>query len=180
MTMNATFSCVSRAWRDHEAELRRYLTHRTGSRHLAEDVMQDVFVKAMRQGDGFCRLDNARAWLFQVARNAVVDQYRVRREWDEVPEDVAAPEAQFEPIDALSDCVGRVLQELPADDRSIIEQCDLAGMKQRDYAASHGLSLPAVKARLLRARQKMRLTLTRNCQVRFDAAGRVEAHIPRS
>ena len=42
----------------------------------ADDVLQDVFVKAMRQGQGFCSLDNPRAWLFQVARNALVDRAR--------------------------------------------------------------------------------------------------------
>ncbi len=72
---------------------------------------------------------------------------------------------------ALSVCVGRVLTELSREDRDIIEQCDLNGMKQQDYAKAHGLTLAAVKSRLLRARQRMRDTLSANCKVQFDEEG---------
>jgi RNA polymerase sigma-70 factor (ECF subfamily) len=177
--MTTEFSCVTKAWRMHESELRGYLVHRLGNSHLAEDMLQDIFIKAMRQGAGFCGLDNSRAWLFQVARNALVDYQRLHREMVEVPEDITAPETHAEPIDALGECVGRVLTELAPEDRDILEQCGLNGMKQQDYARLHNLTLAAVKSRLLRARQRMRETLSTNCQVHFDEQGRVEGHIPR-
>jgi RNA polymerase sigma-70 factor (ECF subfamily) len=55
------------AWHRHEAELRGWLRHRLGSAADAEDLLQDVFLKAMRQGERFCAIDNARVWLFEVA-----------------------------------------------------------------------------------------------------------------
>ncbi len=179
MNMNTTFPCLQTAWHAHEKELRNYLAHRLGERHAAEDLLQDVFIKAIRQGADFCGLENSRAWLFQVARNALVDYQRLRRDGAEIPEDIPEPESHLEPVDALSECVGRVLQELSAEDRDIIQQCDLNGVRQQAYADSHGLSLSAAKSRLLRARQRMREMMTMNCQVRFDEAGRVEGHIPR-
>ncbi len=51
------FACVSAAWKAHEGELRGYLRHRLADPDVADDVLQDVFVKAMRQGRGFCTLD---------------------------------------------------------------------------------------------------------------------------
>jgi len=173
------FPCVIKAWRAHESELRGYLIHRLGNSHLAEDLLQEVFIKAMRQGAGFCSLDNARAWLFQVARNALIDHQRLHRETAELPDDIPDPDEQTEPIVALGECVGRVLTELSPEDRDIIEQCDLNGMKQQAYADANDLTLPAVKSRLLRARQKMRETLSTNCQVHFDADGHVDGHVPR-
>ena len=177
--MTPPFTCIIRAWRAHESELRNYLHHRLGDSHLAVDLLQDVFVKAMQQGGGFCNLDNPRAWLFQVARNTLVDHQRLRRETVELPEDIPEPVDQPEPVAAMSICVGRVLTELAPEDRDIIEQCDLNGMKQQDYARTHGLSLAAVKSRLLRARQRMRDTLSTSCKVQFDEKGRVEGFVPR-
>lgn len=177
--MTTERSCIIRAWRAHENELRGYLVRRIGNTHIAEDLLQETFIKAMRQGEGFCNLDNARAWLFQVARNALVDAQRLHRETVEVSEDIPAPEAQIEPIVALGACVGRVLTELAPEDRDIIEQCDLNGMKQQDYAKSRQLTLATVKSRLLRARQRMRDKLSTNCKVQFDAQGRIESHVPR-
>ncbi|MFM2067628.1 MAG: hypothetical protein RLZZ584_2537, partial [Pseudomonadota bacterium] len=82
----ASFSCISTAWQAHEAELRGYLRHRLSDGDAADDVLQDVFVKAMRQGQGFCSLDNPRAWLFQVARNALVDRARTDHPVEPLPE----------------------------------------------------------------------------------------------
>lgn len=177
--MESAFSCVTKAWRAHESELRGYLVHRLGNSDLADDLLQEIFIKAMRQGADFCRLDNTRAWLFQVARNTVVDYHRLHRDSAELPEEIPEIKEQAEPVAALEQCVGRVLLELSADDRDILQQCDLNDMKQQDYAVMHGLSLAAVKSRLLRARQRMRATMSTNCQVKFDADGRVEGYIPR-
>lgn len=174
-----SFPCILRAWNAHESELCNFLRHRAGDSHLADDLLQEVFVKAMQQGRQFCTLDNDRAWLFQVARNALVDHYRLGREATGLPEDMSQPEPICEPIHALSACVARVLSELTAEDRNIIEQCDLEGVKQKDYAVVHGLSLAAAKSRLLRARERMRARMNTACQVRFDEQGRVADHVPR-
>jgi len=173
------FPCILRAWNAHESELRNFLRHRAGDAHLADDLLQEVFVKAMQHGKQFCTLSNDRAWLFQVARNALIDHHRLGREVTELPEDIPQPEPLREPIHALSACVARVLSELATEDREIIEQCDLEGMKQKDYAIARGLSLAAVKSRLLRARERMRSRISTACQVRFDEQCRVEGHVPR-
>ena len=178
-TVTLSYPCVLRAWNAHEDELRNYLRHRVGDSHRADDLLQEVFVKAMEQRKQFCTLDNTRAWLFQVARNALIDHLRLRREHIELPEDIPQPEKALEPIQVLGACLTRVLCELSAEDRDIIEQCDLEEVKQKDYAAAHGLSLSAVKSRLLRARERMRARMSAACQVRFDERGRVESHIPR-
>ncbi|MBK1687316.1 sigma-70 family RNA polymerase sigma factor [Rubrivivax gelatinosus] len=176
-----TFACVVKAWTAHEAELRGFLRHQTGDRDAAEDLLQDTFLKAMRAGAQFCALDDARAWLFRVARNALTDRLRLARPQDPIDEHaqtLAAAEPEPAPaVDALTGCIARVLQELSADDADCLRACDLEGMTQKDYAAARGLSLPAAKARLLRARRRLRERMTLACRVRFDPAdGRVCCH----
>lgn len=67
------FGCVSQAWQAHETELPGHLRRRLSDADTASDVLQDVFVKAMRHGQGFCTLDKPRVWLFQVTRNILID-----------------------------------------------------------------------------------------------------------
>ena len=180
---SGAFGCVAAAWQAHEAELRGYLLHRLADSDAADDVLQDVFVKAMRQGQGFCVLDNPRAWLFQVTRNTLVDRLRTTHAHELLTDELAAlipldtpPSA---PIDELTDCLSRTLGELPADDAAILRACDLEGQTQRAFADAQGLSLAAVKSRLLRARQRLRERMSQACQVRFEAEGRVASHVPR-
>ncbi len=175
--VDSAFDCVLRAWRAHEAELLAFLARHAADAESAQDVVQEVFVKAMRQGRGFCSLDNPRAWLFQVARNALVDSGRLQRATAELSDDLAAPPAEERaPVDALDTCIARNLPFLGDDDRDILQRCDLDGQTVRGYAESAGLSLPAAKARLLRARKRLREILVERCGVRFDADGSVCCH----
>jgi RNA polymerase sigma-70 factor (ECF subfamily) len=176
---DAPFECVLNAWREYESELRGYLARRLLDKHLADDLLQEVFVKALRQGQGFCSLDNPRAWLFQVARNSLVDQMRLGKRAVSLPDDIVEESEDIAPIDLLSECLALVLSELPEDDREILRQCDIEGVKQQTFAEAHGLSLSAVKSRILRARQRLRKFMVRNCQIRFDEAGKVCCHVPR-
>ncbi|TAM13391.1 MAG: sigma-70 family RNA polymerase sigma factor [Pandoraea sp.] len=173
-------ACARTAWRRCRSEIQGYLTHRVGDSALAEDILQDIFVKAMQQGEAFCALDNPRAWLFQVARNALVDHIRLHKNAIPLPDDLIEDREEIAPIDALAVCLGRVLAELSEQDREIIQRCDLEGMKLQTFADAYQLSLPGAKSRIQRARQRMRVILTHNCQVRFDEAGRVCCHVPRN
>ncbi|MFN4236611.1 MAG: sigma-70 family RNA polymerase sigma factor [Vogesella sp.] len=184
MVEGNTFECVLRAWDAHERELLAFLILRAPDRHAAEDLLQEVFLKAMRQGKGFCLLGNQKAWLFEVARNALIDAARLAKPHaelsGELTETLAAPPASERgPVDELDVCVERNLPALDAEDRHIIEVCDLQGQTVRAYAEANQLTLAAAKSRLLRARKRLRHSLVVNCQVRFDDTGQVCCHTPR-
>ena len=175
----STETCVSRAWRTHQSELLRFLHAQLRDPIEAADLLQEVFLKALRQGRGFCELDNPRAWLFSVARNALIDHVRVRRMQVDLADDLAAPEEhELPPVDDLANCLPAALLRLSADDRGIIEDCELGSMTQREYAATHGISIAAAKSRVLRARSRLREALTEVCGVRFDPnTGTVCCHV---
>lgn len=174
-----SINCLTSAWRAHEPELRGWLRHRLSNPAEADDLLQDLFLKALRQGERFCSVQNARAWLFEVARNTLADHLRVARITVELPEDLAAPAEQTDTVDTLTACLPRVLSELSAEDREAITLCDLQGMAQADYARQKNLSLSAAKSRIQRARLRLRQRMTEGCQVQLDATGRVSDFVPR-
>jgi len=173
-------NCLKDAWIQHAAELRGWAARRLDSTAATEDFLQDLFLKALRQGDRFCTVENARAWLFEVARNALADRLRVKRETVELPDDLATPHQDIDTVEQLTGCLPRVLSELAEDDRDAINLCDLQGMAQADFAKLKGLSLSAAKSRLQRARQRLRAQMTSACQVTLDHSGGVEDFVPRS
>jgi RNA polymerase sigma-70 factor (ECF subfamily) len=173
-------NCLLSAWDCHERELRAWLRSRLGNPHDAEDMLQDLFIKAMRQDKRFCEIANARAWLFEVARNALADRLRLKKAQVELPDDLAAEHDEPAAVESLAACLPRALSELSEADREAITRCDLDGMSQEDYAQLTGLSLPGAKSRVQRARRRLREHLTGVCQVKFDAAGKVCCFVPRS
>lgn len=175
-------TCLDTAWKQHAPELRSWLRQRLSQSQDVDDMMQDLFMKALRQGSQFCDVTNARAWLFEVARNALADRFKIKRELVELPDDLPrqAQEAEdMDAVDLLTACLPRVLSELSPNDREAIALCDLEGMSQAAYAKKSGLNLSAAKSRLQRARQKMRDRMTLACQVKFDGHGHVEDFVPR-
>ncbi len=167
-------NCITTAWAQHQAELRNWARKRLDSQAEADDFLQDLFLKMLRQGERFCSVDNARAWLFEVARNALADRLRQARDMVELPEDLEASVEEPATVDALTACLPRVLSELSAEDREAITLCDLQGMPQAEFAELKGLGVSAAKSRVQRARQRLREQMTQACRVQIDAAGHVE------
>jgi len=177
---DSSFDCIMRAWQAHERELFAYLIHRLGPKDAAEDLLQEIFLKTIKQGDNFRRIENPRAWLFKVARNTVIDQSRTTRSFVQLPKHLTAPPAdERAPVEELDGCLARNLREMAAEDQQIINACDLAGQTVNAYAQANSLSLAAAKSRLLRARRRLHNALLENCHVNFDDAGKVCCHVPR-
>lgn len=171
-------NCVLQAWNNHEGELRGWFQRRLGNPADAEDMLQDVFLKAMRQGKEFCDIRNARAWLFEVGRNALADRLRVARNTVPLPESLPSPQVELAPVDGLASCLPKALAALSAEDREALTLCDLDGMPQEQFARHLGLTLPAAKSRVQRARKRLRAQLTTVCQVQLDDAGHVCGFTP--
>lgn len=170
---------IADAWERHEAELRRFLRHRTGDDAAGDDLLQEVFLRALRQKNGLCGIDNPRAWLFHAARNLLIDRLRLTKEQVPLPDDLAAETDEAPPVDGLTQCLPRVLAELSPADREAITLCDIEGMTQQDFAKRIGLSLPAAKSRVQRARARLKARMSEVCQVRYDETGSVAGFVPR-
>ena len=162
MSDTSTPTCLMTAWHAHETELQRWLTRHLNDPVAAQDLLQDVFIKALRQGRRFCDVANARAWLFEVSRNTLTDHLRRHHPLDALPDDLPAMEADpSAAVDSLATCLPRVLAELSASDRML------------------GITVPGAKSRVQRARKRLRERLLTSCQVVLNERGAVCCFTPR-
>ncbi len=179
MKMENAANCLDIAWQQHGPELRGWIRRRLNQVQDADDLMQDLYIKALGQGTKFCHISNARAWLFEVARNSLADRMKMKRELVELPDDLVSEASDHEAVDLLSACIPKVLSELSPTDREVIFLCDLEGLGQAEYAKKTGINLSTAKSRLQRARKKMRERMTQACKVKFDVDGNVEDFVRR-
>jgi len=166
-------NCIVEAWENHEIELRRFMLGKLQDPNLAEDLLQDTFIKAIAKGKGFCEIEQPRAWLFKVARNNMVDFLRRNPQMQELDENLAREQIELAGIASLSQCLPKALSVLSPEDQRAITYCDLEGMTQTDYAKQAGLSVAGAKSRIQRARQRLQQELKTACGVRYDEAGNV-------
>ncbi|WP_230581508.1 sigma-70 family RNA polymerase sigma factor [Aeromonas hydrophila] len=170
--------CLMMAWQQHEHEIYGWLLKQSGSQMDADDLLQETFLRAIRQQGKFCAIENARAWLFEVSRHLVIDKSRRQRPLSQLPDELAMQQEPLDAVDSLAGCLPRVFEKMTKSDRDILGLCDLEGMRQAEFAIQHGLTLAATKSRLLRARERLRQQLSLDCQVRLDDHGRVCCFTP--
>jgi RNA polymerase sigma-70 factor, ECF subfamily len=163
--------CLLESWHVTEPALFGWLMMQCGREDLAFDLLQETFLRGLQQKHSFCDIENQKAWLFRVARNLLTDEWRRRQRFDDIDVIIDWPDdstTTLEPIDSLAQCLPKALMMLSAQDRLILETCDIGGESQQQFALQHGLSLSATKSRIQRARSKLRMTLKVNCQIRYD------------
>jgi RNA polymerase sigma-70 factor (ECF subfamily) len=136
----------------------------------AEDLTQDVYLRAFRGLGGYRGEASARGWLAAIAHNAVKNRYRFlgrfRRifapadpeEAGEISDRRADPERAAGAAETR-DRVARALRELPEPFRMPIILRDLEGWSYEEIAASLGLAPGTVKSRIARGRGRLRAVL---------------------
>ncbi|MBV9915199.1 MAG: sigma-70 family RNA polymerase sigma factor [Solirubrobacterales bacterium] len=145
-----------------------------GSRHDAEDALQDVFVRAysgLRADDRELAL---RAWLYRIAHNRCVDE--LRRPAPAAPELIEFvrapthdPIAEAEQRESLRRLIEDV-RRLPEQQRSALLMRELSGMSYGELAAALDVSVPAIKSLLVRAR----VGLTQAAEARETACAQIQ------
>ncbi|HWI74116.1 MAG TPA: sigma-70 family RNA polymerase sigma factor, partial [Baekduia sp.] len=127
-----------------------------GSRSDAEDVMQDVFLRAYHALRADTRDVALRAWLYRVAHNRCIDQLRRPAPNAEDIYDLnrgveADPETAAERREDLRRLIADV-RALPEQQRSALLMREMEGLSYNDLAAALDVTVPAVKSLLVRAR----------------------------
>jgi RNA polymerase sigma-70 factor (ECF subfamily) len=166
---------VTLLWEQCSQRLASFIRSRVGNDDDADDILQEVFIRIHRHL--CCQPDWERpdAWFYQIARNLIIDYYRSRKEWAEVPESFPSepdlPEEDPEAVLALS--LSEMVNELPEPYRQALILTEYQGLSQKELAESQGISLSGAKSRVQRAREKLREMLLNCCHFEFDRRGRV-------
>jgi RNA polymerase sigma-70 factor, ECF subfamily len=150
----------------YETPVFNYVLRMVGDRALAEDLTQEIFLRIYQGLPGFSLRCRFTTWLFQVAKNRVLDELRARERkpqsvvtLDDIPplEVVDAPPERVEAIDA----VWRAVALLNPDLKMALLLRDIVGLSYIEIADSLEITLATVKWRIFKAREEVQLSLAR-------------------
>lgn len=145
----------------HSAALLTFLVRLIGDRALAEDLLQETFVRVYRARHTYQATGQFRAWLFTISRRLVID-WRRRKPgvWSNEPEaleTIAAPERAGDRAEAsdLAVRLERALRRLPEGQREVVLLSRYAGLNTEQIAQMTGATPGAVRVTLHRALQRL-------------------------
>ena len=136
--------------------LLRYVATRVGSADAAADVVQDVFLRAVRGRKHFRKVESPVAYVFQIARNETVRRWRAAPpravSMQDALSDVAETPSLGDDAEVLQTALGR----LTAEDREIVDLKVYAGLTFREIADVLAMPLATVATRYRRALESLR------------------------
>jgi RNA polymerase sigma-70 factor (ECF subfamily) len=175
-------AALEKAWTDVASKIRGYIRSRLRDHAAAEDILQDVFLKAHLRIGQLQSPEKLEGWLFLIARNAVSDHFRKSKPVEQLPEEIvgeASGEPGFENECQLRAAFRRMIAELPAPYGEALVLTEFEGLTQKQLADRLGISLSGAKSRVQRGREKLKEALLDCCRFEFDRRGSIIDCMPK-
>ena len=163
----STPDVVARLVANHR-EFLAFLQSRVGSRAVAEDILQDAFVRGIGKIGDLRDDESAVAWFYRLLRNAIIDRHRrdaaAGRRLDALAAELeGAVEPAAELRGAVCQCVARLADTLKPEYAQALRRIELDGVAVKDYAVEAGITSGNAAVRVFRAREALRKQVARSC-----------------
>jgi len=155
----------------HADALYNFGYHLTYEDSVAQDLVQDTYLKAYRFVGSYKRGTNAKAWLFRILKNGFINDYRKKsRKPNQVDfEDFLAYQEQVDQTktqhvdlrdeifqEMLGDEITKAINDLSVDFRTVILLCDIEGFTYEEISKIVDIPIGTVRSRLHRARNMLK------------------------
>lgn len=163
-------------WLLHKEQLKGYIARNVDDFHDAEDILQDVYIKASVSFHQLKSKSSIKSWLYRITHNVIMDFYRGQKIYDEMPQDVVKERMQDTDVNlvAIGQCLSPMLQCLPEKYRAPLIMSELEGVTQQEIADKLGLSLSGAKSRVQRGRQQFKELLVNYCNIEAGKGGIID------
>ena len=177
------YTTTERVWETFHVPLQQFIRSRVSDHAIAEDLLQDVFLKIHQHVETLKDVKKLESWIYKLTRNAIIDYYRSTRPTTslDVPEVLQLPEdlPDEDVVSELFPSVRAMVMSLPAQDRQALILTEYQGLTQKELAERLGLSVSGAKSRVQRARAKLKQQLLDCCHFELDRRGHVIDYQPR-
>lgn len=161
--------------------IRKYVAESTD----VDDVLQEVFVKVHTHIATLREEEKLRSWVYQIARNAIMDYYRQRRQMEPIEQIehvqvIEEDDSVFEnAAHELAPCIQEMVEQLPTKYRQALLLTEYEGLTQKELSTRLGISFSGAKSRVQRARTLLKNMLLTCCNFQFDRLNHVIDYQPR-
>jgi RNA polymerase sigma-70 factor, ECF subfamily len=161
-------------WRDFHQELKAFIQHKTRNSADTDDILQDVFIKIIRNFDKVTQSENLRHYLYAIVRNAINDFFRHRKpilNTANIKEEFTEEETQTLNETVAECCIKPFISKLPEHYREALLVTEFHDVSQKELAERMGISYSAAKSRVQRGKSKLKELILDCCAYESDIYG---------
>ena len=143
---------TKQVWANYHADLKRFIISKVKNKTIADDILQDTFVKIHTKLHTLKDIKKLKSWCFTVARNVILDHWKSNNKTFEIA-NFESEIAIQEKIHTEIDCLQGILKNLPKKYRDPLFLSDIRGLKQQEIANQLEQNLATTKSQIQRARK---------------------------
>ena len=165
VTLPATPEVVAVLVENHRRFL-AFVERRVGSREVAEDILQEAFVRGLARAGQLRDQESAIAWFYRALRNALVDHWRrsgSERRIFEASDSATEPSTDTEMMKTVCECATALLETIKPEYAEALRRVELDGVSVKDFAREQDVTANNASVRLFRAREALRRQVERAC-----------------
>ncbi len=160
-------------WSTYQKDLKQFILSKVKEEAVADDVLQDVFIKIHTKLDTLKEETKLKSWVFTIARNVVMDYFKSKKKKIEVSEFNIGVEVFEDYSHSEKDCLGGIIKNLPKKYRTPLFLSDIKGMKQLEIANQLNLPLSTIKSQIQRARKMITKGFMDCCGYKLNENGKL-------
>jgi RNA polymerase sigma-70 factor, ECF subfamily len=164
---------TSAIWNNFNKELFRFIKKRVKDNDIANDLLQDIFVKIHLNLSTLKDTEKLTSWIYQITRNSILDYYKKNRRLTEIPDNISEMEEPETFNDHFANCMKPFVDQLPQTYREAIFQTELGQLSQKEFAEKEDISYSGAKSRIQRGRKQLFEIFNECCQVSTDKYGNI-------
>lgn len=166
-------SSLSTLYETFRQPLLRFVRYKTNDAHAAEDIVQDVFIKAFQSINTLKETQKFQSWLYAIASNTINDYFRKHKINVTDETNVSDDEALYESImRELDCCLSAFMETLSPLQHDVLQAVYFDELTLNEYAEKNELNLSTVKSHSKRAKTALKSLLKECC--RFENNSRNE------
>jgi RNA polymerase sigma-70 factor (ECF subfamily) len=165
---------ITAIWNNFHQELRAFILKKTGNAADTDDLLQEIFIKIMRNKEKVGQAENLRQYLFGIVRNAVNDHFRSKVRYadpGELPDMLEVEEVGSLNAAIADCCIKPFINKLPEHYKEALLITEFQGISQEELAEKLNISYSGAKSRVQRGKEKLKELILDCCAYQSDAYG---------
>ena len=164
-------------WNDFHKELKNFILKKVKDENIANDVLQDVFVKIIDNSDKIEKATSIQNYIYAIARNATTDHFRNVAKKTEIENQLLSfSEEETQSLNATiaNCCIKPFIKQLPDKYQVALTKTEFENISQKELAEQLNISYSGAKSRVQRGKEKLKELILACCNFPSDKYGNLQ------
>lgn len=158
-------------WTNFSDALKRFIYSRVHDHSVAEDLLQNVFIKIHLNVHTIQKKESLKSWVFTLTNNVIIDYYKTHSPKITLDAVLQQSEPEKEMGHSAADCLRPLIHNLPPIYSEALKLSELQGLKHAEVAKKLNISLSGAKSRIQRGRDLLKKGFIDCCNYKLNKHG---------